>query len=89
MGRDQIGHYQFHKKLSVKAAHFSLARPSGLRSLPQIKRTHRRPLVIPPRFDTDIIKVSSTSHLHEQNSHASFTCPCMHGIRPFGLALDT
>ena len=54
-----------------------------------IKSTHRRPLVIPPRFDTDIIKVSSPSHLHEHNSHASYTCPCTHGIRPFGLALDT
>ena len=36
-----------------------------------------------------IYQSDSHSHWHEQNPHASFTCPCMHGIRPIGIALDT
>ena len=40
-------------------------------------------------IDTDTIKVNSASHWHERTSHVSYTCPCMHGIRPIGIALDT
>ena len=70
-------------KLSVRTD-FDLARQSRHSLAPT---TSKAPTAVPLLFRQGLIRgyqSGSTSHAHEPYSHASYICPCMHGIRPIG-----